>query len=75
MICVICGFVCSHKEGLEAPVKTVVDKFQLLPAFLKVRVLSLMTFFRNGRSLTVEWNPCLVALEEGDQSFSGECYT
>lgn len=31
----------SHKEGLEAPVKTAVDKFQLLPAFLKVGAILL----------------------------------
>ena len=41
MISVICGY-CSHKEGLEAPVKTAVDKFQLLPAFLKVCALFLL---------------------------------
>lgn len=29
------GIYCS-KKGVEAPVKTAVDKFQLLPAFLKV---------------------------------------
>ncbi|XP_024402196.1 DNA-directed RNA polymerase III subunit 2 [Physcomitrium patens] len=33
------NIVSSHKEGLEAPVKTAVDKFQLLPSFLKVRGL------------------------------------
>lgn len=36
----------SHKEGLEAPVKTAVDKFQLLPSFLKVLALPSAQFLR-----------------------------
>ena len=43
------GMYCS-KKGVEAPVKTAVDKFQLLPAFLKVPNATLHRNFLSEKS-------------------------